>query len=183
MRRFFSSLRQHYLSTISARGYKEDPRQAVVLDRMQQLLDELADTQPAWQAFSSTLQDHVDPKVAPLAGRASRVEFVRGLYLYGSPGCGKTFLMSLLYEKLGIPQKQWSHFNQFMMDLSNLMHKGTETKKDQILYLSNRLARTRVLFLDEFQVVHISDAMVLKRVFERALPKHVTLIASSNRPP
>lgn len=41
----------------------------------------------------------------------------------------------------------------------------------------------QVLCIDEFQVLHISDAMILKRLFESLQDSNITLMITSNRPP
>lgn len=40
-----------------------------------------------------------------------------------------------------------------------------------------------VLCLDEFQVVHVGDALILKWLFETFFNNHITCIFTSNRPP
>lgn len=41
---------------------------------------------------------------------------IKGAYIYGSVGSGKTMLMDLFYEKLAIRKKSRKHFNQFMLE-------------------------------------------------------------------
>lgn len=43
----------------------------------------------------------------------------KGLYLWGSVGCGKTMLMDLFYENCEIPNqhKRRVHFHSFMLDV------------------------------------------------------------------
>ena len=40
---------------------------------------------------------------------------VRGAYIYGSVGSGKTMLMDLFYENVKISEKSRFHYNQFML--------------------------------------------------------------------
>lgn len=83
----------------------------------------------------------------------------KGLYLYGSVGCGKSFLMDLFYDNL--PKrfensKRRIHFHAFMMDVHKRGHKMKMEKGDRadwIVPIARELAmEARVLCFDEFQV-------------------------------
>ena len=52
-----------------------------------------------------------------------------GLYAWGGPGCGKTFLMDLLYDSLDTPHKQRMHFNEFMLRVhhANFRHSSVDS--------------------------------------------------------
>ncbi|KAF8820173.1 hypothetical protein IE077_003476 [Cardiosporidium cionae] len=43
--------------------------------------------------------------------------FLKGLYIYGGVGQGKTMIMDAFYDTLKIEKKQRSHFHQFMQDI------------------------------------------------------------------
>lgn len=85
-----------------------------------------------------------------------------GLYLYGSVGCGKSYLMDLFYANLPekfAASKRRIHFHAFMVDIHqrghrfkmNTANKGGE--QDWILHAAADLAKeARVLCFDEFQV-------------------------------
>lgn len=42
-------------------------------------------------------------------------DLLRGLYIHGNPGSGKTYLMDMMYEQLDIPSKTRLHYNEFML--------------------------------------------------------------------
>ncbi len=77
---------------------------------------------------------------------------LKGLYIFGSPGCGKTFTMDLFFESLGIEEKKRVHFNEFMLDIHRQMHAAKLDNRDDPLesVAMQQSFRQRLLCLDEF---------------------------------
>ena len=131
--------------------------------------------------------------------------FVKGVYSYGGVGCGKTFLMDLLYDAIGnedegiksgwADDRQKVHYHKFMLDVHQFMH--ISRKEQQEKYGDNApsklnlidpvvdhiLQNGRLLCLDEFQVTDVADAMILKEIFTGLWQHGCVLVATSNRPP
>ena len=108
---------------------------------------------------------------------------VKGLYLWGGVGRGKTWLMDLFFDCLPFQDKLRLHFHRFMREVHAELNKLPE-QEDPLRAVAQHLrARARVICFDEFFVSDITDAMLLGRLFEHLFAMGVTLVATSNVPP
>lgn len=120
----------------------------------------------------------------------------KGLYLYGSVGCGKTMLMDLFYSECKIPKRR-THFHKFMLDIHQRIHVEQQelirargrnvhidsNTPDAVANVANALAvEFQVLCFDEFQLTDIADAWILSRLMNVLWRRGVVLVATSNRP-
>ncbi|MHC1480734.1 cell division protein ZapE [Frateuria aurantia] len=108
---------------------------------------------------------------------------IPGLYLWGSVGRGKTFLMDLLVASLPDGQVIRRHYHRFMGEIQDRLRE-LDGQRDPLLQVADGIAaRCRVLCLDEFLVNDIGDAMILAGLLQALIERGVTLVTTSNTAP
>jgi cell division protein ZapE len=166
---------ERYDALLDAPGFVDDPAQRAIVHRLTTLSRTLEERDPRRAGGS------IGSIWRRISGRA--IEPIRGIYLWGGVGRGKTFLMDLFFEALPFQDKLRLHFHRFMQrvhrDLTR--HAGhpnpLETVADDIV------SEARVLCFDEFFVSDIGDAMILAGLLRALFHRGVTLVATSNQPP
>ncbi|MBS0359304.1 MAG: AFG1 family ATPase [Proteobacteria bacterium] len=108
---------------------------------------------------------------------------VKGAYLWGKVGVGKTYLMNLFYHSLPFSQKLRIHFYAFMQEIHDSLKQCAGEKNPLKIVAKKLAAQTRIICFDEFFVSDIADAMILANLFEALFLEGVTLVATSNIAP
>jgi cell division protein ZapE len=154
-----------YARDLQRPGFSSDPAQAAAVAALQQVYEALL--------------------AHPPRKRLGRMRWTRvdGLYLWGSVGRGKTWLMDSFHDALPFTRKRRTHFHRFMLEVHARRRQHAD-EQDPIARVAEDIAgETRVLCFDEFFVADIADAMILGRLTEVLFDKGVTLVATSNVPP
>lgn len=119
---------------------------------------------------------------------------VKGLYIHGGVGCGKTMMMDMFFDQIppNIPKVR-KHFHSFMLEVHAKVHKiRTEAMQstgnpatDPLPRIAKQFVEQEgvVLCLDEFQVTDVADAMILKELFSSIFACGGIVISTSNRAP
>ena len=167
-------LMEGYLKSIKDGQIRVDPDQEEVIQELQIIYDQLIKT-PAPIKPKKTLSSFFSKsKKAPILNK------IKGLYLWGGVGRGKTHLVDFFYDQLPIENKMRLHFHRFMQIVHDEM--GTlNSVADPLEQVAKSFAkRTRVLCLDELHVIDITDAMTLGRFFQHLFDEGLILITTSN---
>jgi cell division protein ZapE len=113
----------------------------------------------------------------------ARPPAVRGVYLWGPVGRGKTFLVDLLFQALPSQRKLRLHFHRFMGRVHAELGK-LEGRRDPLREVAAHFAaQANLLCLDEFFVADIGDAMILAGLLRHLFDAGVTVVTTSNIEP
>jgi len=163
-----------YLEGVAAHRWESDPTQLALLpefDRMHAALcTEPANGNGLFGRLKSLLGN--DPP-----------EAVPGLYLWGTVGRGKTFLMDLFVASLPHGVALRRHFHRFMGEVHEHLRALGERQNPLAEVAAGIAARCRVLCLDEFLVNDIGDAMILSGLLDALFARGVSLVTTSNTAP
>lgn len=111
---------------------------------------------------------------------ATSFPLIHGIYLWGGVGRGKTRLMDLLHDSLGDAMTRRQHYHEFMQEVHQWLQ-NNGGNKDPLQLLARRLSKNiRVLFLDEFVVTDIADAVILAQLLKGLFGNGISLVTTSN---
>ena len=175
-----ASVSELYEARVHAGDLTPDDAQRGVLPALDRVARELAEPVAAPAPKSSWLS-----KLMGNGGAAAPAQAVRGLYLWGGVGRGKSMLMDLVMEAAPITQKRRVHFHEFMQEIQGALEGVRKTgQQDAVRPVALAVAQqARLLCFDEMQITDIADAMIVGRLFQVLFEEGVTVVTTSNRVP
>lgn len=161
-----------YDALIANAELRPDADQRAAAERLAQLQDEL----------------EVPPTSTGLFGKlfgSKPTADPRGVYLWGGVGRGKSMLMDLFVDTLGIERKRRVHFHAFMLEVDRLVAEARKAQQqDPLTAVALRMAaQVRCLAFDEMVVTNTADAAIMGRFFTALMEAGTVIVTTSNRPP
>ena len=167
------SISEIYQSQVDSGVLREDPAQRETFG----LFDDLV----------SRIASRGSSKSGGLRGlfKSKAPKNVKGLYLYGGVGRGKSMLMDMFYDAAPFERKRRVHFHAFMQEIHESMHiarqKGVSDAIEPVA--DDVVAQAELFCFDEMQITDITDAMIVGRLFEKLFAAGVAIVTTSNRHP
>ncbi len=167
-----------YQQALAEGSYQPDDVQREAVIRLDAIWQALSNPSPAVTANAGFF--------GKLFGKRSvseNQEPVRGLYMWGGVGRGKTWLMDMFFQSLPGERKLRLHFHRFMLRVHEELAE-LQGQTDPLELIADRFKdETDILCFDEFFVSDITDAMLLGTLMRALFARGITLVATSNIPP
>lgn len=165
--------RAEYERRVASGSLESDPAQKPAIDELERIFRELGSARRRERSVTGRLEKLLGTRAAP----------VRGLYLYGGVGRGKTLLMDLFFHCLPFDDKKRQHFHRFMASVHEALRSLRDSENPLQLVADEIAGECRIICFDEFFVSDIADAMILGNLFSALFERGVTLAATSNTAP
>ena len=161
-----------YLQRVSDGALSRDPGQLYALEYLDRLHGDILESTSSgglvhsfWNRLTGTSR-----------------EPVRGCYLWGGVGTGKSMLMDVFYASLDSKRAQRTHFHRFMRSIHERKTALGQVQDPLKLIAAEISGSWDVLCLDEFMVTDITDAMILAGLLKNLFADGCALVTTSNTP-
>ena len=103
----------------------------------------------------------------------------KGCYVHGDVGRGKTMILNAIFKEIKHTKCSY-HFIEFMKFIHTELELVKNTE-DPLEKIAKRIAsKHRVIFIDEFQVEDVSDAMIIGKLLNLLSKMNVFIMLTSN---
>jgi cell division protein ZapE len=106
-----------------------------------------------------------------------------GAYLWGAVGRGKSLLLAALFEAAPVASKRRVHVHALLQEVQQRMLRHTGQADPLPRVADELVGEARLLYLDEFHVHDIGDAILLGRLLQQLIERDCILLFSSNYAP
>lgn len=179
---------------IALGNIRPDVRQSDAIIHLQQIADKLSENinkkplrktnEPALKRsfFLSLVKSNTSHESETLTKST-----VKGMYIWGDVGRGKTWLMDQFYASLNTTlyknKTQRIHFHEFMQQIHQRLQDLPSQSNPLELIGSDMAKSYQLICLDEFHVMDIADAVILHGLLKSLFENGVTIVTTSNRHP
>ncbi len=176
-------LLDYYQTRIDSRELLADAEQALLIQALQVVFNQFISNAQYMQNDSFHFYKDKLFSVFGYESDKNTANPLKGLYIWGGVGRGKTYLMNMFYQQLPTQKKRRLHFHRFMQWIHEALaqHEGGA---DPLQPIAKKMAEeVCILCLDEMHVIDITDAMLLNRLFAHLFEAGIVLVTTSNSEP
>ena len=165
---------QRYKAGLRYGRISNDPAQKIAIDYTQQLYEDLVRAGRNTGGLIRRIRKSLSNK---------NNNCIKGLYLWGGVGRGKTWIVDAFFESLPFPEKERIHFHRFMQSIHHELKQIKNVEYPLQLVADMYANKIRVLCFDEFHVTDITDAMLLGGLLKAFFERGIVLVTTSNEAP
>ncbi|MDW3094911.1 MAG: cell division protein ZapE [Gammaproteobacteria bacterium] len=166
--------KKRYQAALDANELSYDKMQMRVVDRLEALHSQVTQQ-------NTIREESIVNKLTGIFHRTGKQNHNKqGLYIWGSVGRGKTYLMDIFYDCLPLDKKLRLHFHRFMQEIHHQLRDINNEEEPLKIVAESFKNRTDIICLDELFVSDIGDAMILAGLLDAFFSQGIVLVTTSN---